>query len=303
MPEVAQPPESHASRVQLVLIRSLVDRALNAADGSDVGVMSALLFADLAVETTLKAILVERGAKVDKASTFPLLMDALVREFPELASSRETGALRRLRDARNSVQHTGTSPSQSSAVAQLNDAVPALERVVRLGFGVDFAAVSVASLVGDTELRAVLEKASELCDSGDIHNATVCAAGAFESLRIRWGRWMRRALGLSEKHDRYGSWLVSPVASAVFGAEYEHLVEPTGEGPWRDLTLLSLGFSVPDLVFVRSAVEYAKRMRQDPPADPVPPPTTDSVRALVELLARHIWRIEVTHPEIFVTRP
>lgn len=63
----ANTPTSQSARLQLLLIRSLLDRARHSVDGSDIGSMSALLLADLAVETAVKAVLVECGVRIDSS--------------------------------------------------------------------------------------------------------------------------------------------------------------------------------------------------------------------------------------------
>lgn len=298
---LAHPP-SHSARLQLLLIRSLYERALSSLDGSDVGAMSALLLADLAIETALKAALFDKNVEVPKRATVPDLVDLVAGHFSELANSPVLGMAKRIREARNPVQHAATPPARGSLHALLNDAGDVLTAVVGCGFGVDLANVSAVSLVADAELRMALEKARELCAAADFDGALRCSVAAFDSVCIRLGRWVRKAHGHSEMHDRLGPWVFSPEVLSVFGAEHGHAVEPAGE--WRLWVPHALNVSLSDLVALRLAkarcaeIRLAAERQVEAPASSY---TAEGILDVIETVARNIWRLEASQPELFLT--
>lgn len=262
--------------------------------------MSALLLADLAVETALKAALIEKNVDIPKRATVPDLVDLVAANYGELTNSSVVGMARRVRDARNPVQHAATPPGRGTLNALLNDAGEVLSAVIKSGFGVDLASVSAVSLVADEELRLALEKAQELCASGALDGALQCSVAAFDSLRIRLGRCVREAHGHSEMHDRLGPWVFSHEVLAVFGADHNHAVEPAGE--WRTWVPHALDVSLRDLVAIRFAKARCEELRKAAQEQAEAPGcgfTADEVLDVIETVARNIWRLETTQPELF----
>jgi hypothetical protein len=295
---------SHSARIQLVLIRSLLERAEYSVDGSDVGSMSALLFADLAVETALKAALVEKNAEFPRGATLPQLLDTLENEYPSLAGTPEIGMTRRLRDARNPVQHSAATVGPATLDALLADSRTIVNALFRTAFGVHLDEVSIVSLVGDPTLRTALEKAQELSASGNLDDAVLLAVAVFESLRIRLGRWVRKAMGVSEALDGYGPWVVSREVLEVFGAEHGHATEPVGD--WREWVQFAIGIPLRDQVVLRHAKARCDAVRKAKEEGAEPPPSdfgVDDVIDLIEVTARNVWRLEATQPGTFFERP
>jgi hypothetical protein len=179
--------------------------------------MTALLLADVAVETVVKQILFDRGAEFGRQDKLGALLDALVGAFPALKLRPELGAARRLREARNPVQHAGQVPSTAIVEAHLRDAEIFLTLVVKECFGFDFAALSTASFVRTEDLRAALAAATEALRGETVDEANLLLAAAFQSLSVSVRHWMRRARGVDARMEMFaGVWLNEPVI-AVYG--------------------------------------------------------------------------------------
>lgn len=208
---------------------------------------------------------------------------------------------RRLREARNVVQHGASTVGGGSLEAHLGDAAKVLHAVLMAGFGVALDSLSVTSLVREPDLRAALDKAWELSAAGDTDDALPCAVAAFESLRIRLSRLVRSALGDSDVADRYGPIQFSHEVIQVFGPEHAHTHEPASDD-WQDIVPVSLGVSLRDQVLLRRAknrCDDVREARENNLDLPIPVPTADQVRAVVEAVARNVWRLESTQPELF----
>jgi HEPN domain-containing protein len=68
---------------QLVLVRSLLDKAKRSAlEADDIGLMSAMLLADIAVETLVKLVLFDRGAEPNRQDKLAKLLDDLTKSVP-----------------------------------------------------------------------------------------------------------------------------------------------------------------------------------------------------------------------------
>jgi HEPN domain-containing protein len=303
---------SSVTRLQLVLVRALLDKARDSArDGTDVGLMIALLTADLAVETVIKAAITDRIGEVDRGSRLPQLIAELQKVVPALAARDDIfGMARRLRDARNPVQHAGAHAGRSTVEAFLEDAEKVVAAVVGAVFDVNFETVSVAALVRTPDLREALENAGTATREGRYDDALVLAVGAYESLRIRWGKWIRYALGMDLTNERYGALQISLPAVATFGSEHPHVFDPaTEEGSWREITLVALGFSVSDLIRIEGARKCADALMKSKRDADMPAEQRESVTnraetlAIVEIIARQIWRLEGSQPELFETPP
>ena len=114
-----------------------MDRAWSASrEGQDVGLMTALLLADVAVETVTKQVLFDRNVDFGKQDKLAKLIEELERAVPELAGRQELSAARRLREARNPVQHAGQVPSPRNLEQHLRDAHGFVQLVVSICFGV-----------------------------------------------------------------------------------------------------------------------------------------------------------------------
>jgi hypothetical protein len=83
----------------------------------------------------------------------------------------------------------------------------------------------------------------------------------------------------------------------------------TEEGSWREITLVALGFSVSDLIQVEAARKRAEALvqskRDTEQREEKPESLTgrDQVLAIVEIIARQIWRLEGSQPELFENPP
>lgn len=263
--------------------------------------MAALLFADLAVETTMKAALVQKNSDVPKNATAPQLIDAIAREYPLLGAGQDLAMVRRIREARNPVQHAAATVGPGTLDALLNDADEILNVLLRAAFNIELRSISMISLVANDELRAALEKAYELSSAGDLDTALLCVVAAFDSVRIRAGRWVRKAMGIPEMHDRLGPWVFSKPAIDVFGREHRHSIEPAGD--WREWVPLMLGVSLTDQVALQLAKDRCDEVRNaaDGKADvPAQPFSREDVQDVIEIAARNIWRLEAAQPQLFL---
>lgn len=295
--------------LQLVLIRSLLDRArLASREGSDVGLMTAVLLADVGCESLGKAILAEKGAVLGREPSAQQILQALETAVPSLKDKPELQYAARLRAARNPVQHAGQVPSAPSVSRHLADALEFVAVVVRAALGIEFDNVSVAALVVTPDLRHGLEQAVGLLARGDVEDANCWTAAVFLVVRARWEFWAIRAMGN-----------LKPGMEGILPCEIHHLILRTfgGEHPefatrvypedlWREeWTRLSLGFSVPELLRIQPLIERAKRYVDSvqEPEDASKARNPDAlepseVRFFIEALARQIWRLEGSQSEM-----
>src|ERR1051326_6982898 len=91
--------------LQLLLVRSTVDRARAAAtENSSIGSMTAMLLADLAVESVAKAACQQAGITIQDGANLAQMIGPLSRAVPSIASAPEVREAQRLRRNRNLIQ-------------------------------------------------------------------------------------------------------------------------------------------------------------------------------------------------------
>jgi hypothetical protein len=296
--------KSTVVNLQVVLVRSLLDRAFLAAnEQTDIGVMTAMLLADVAVETLAKAASMHLGIKVGERANIYELIEKLEKKRPELQGRDEMAAVVKLRNARNPVQHAGSAPSQANTRMWIDEANAFAELLTMEVWGLEFSKISVVSLVRDPVLGAKLKEAKAKLDDGEALYALRIVAGVFKVMRIRWKRKTREACGLDlTAQEGYLTLRVSEAAAAVFGEDERLSGDPKlVEDKYGPIAELTLGFSLEELLALRSAVTVVKELLRHPKdAEPLQiETTTEHIAKLIEIVARQLWRLETTQPTLF----
>jgi hypothetical protein len=162
--------------------------------------------------------------------------------------------------------------------------------VARVVFGLELSDVTAADLLTDSKLRAALRAAAEALDGGDLETAVGAAAAAFEVYRVVWGRWTRRALGITRDDESFHAQRVSVAAASLApGAALEPLLE---EDSWQSAADVTMGLPVPLLARWRRVVRLATRDSDDEPI------STDELKMLIDRLALTIWSMQSAHPDL-----
>jgi hypothetical protein len=302
MAAVASPTvPSPVQAMQLLLVRSLLDRAqLAAREPNDVSLMTALLLADIAVETGVKQVITDHGVRVSRDANLYEMIDKLIGVLPGLANRPEVGSARRLRQARNPVQHAGQVPAAGAVSLHLQDARSFLRVLIEESFGWDFDAVSVAALVRRRELRAALASATADLQAGRVDVANTRAAAALEVVAVFWRRWLRIARGQDMRMEPYSPRLIHHLILQVFPMHPAAVEARLDSGDENDDQLLAIGFSIGELVRLRPLLRRAHQQAGEGPDKPIEPePSPNDVAFLIEVSARQIWRLESTQPELF----
>lgn len=297
------------SRMQLLLLRSLVDRAVLAnREKTDVGSMTALLLLDLAVESLVKQVITTKNGKVKGTESLSDLVSQLKALLPALRES-SMGIPRRLRDARNPIQHSGQVPSSNAVDMHLEDAAAFMNEVVKLVFDVDFRKVSAANLMRSADVRYGLSQALECLGAERVDDAALWVGATFEVIRVRWDRLARRALGGPTQREEYLPHRVHMHVAATFGQIPEAVEVIHSEADWRpELSLLSMGFSLHELARLQAVTKHAvvhatgsaptSNEADSPPGLRTEVPSNPELLEVMDILARQVWRLEVEHPEL-----
>jgi hypothetical protein len=250
---------SQVTTVQLTAVRALLDQALaSATSGGPIGATVALLVSDVAVETLLKQVLLDLGGNADSAQMQDLTeriekLDAAYCRLPEWPIAR------RLRKARNPVQHAGAVPNDAIAIAHVRDALSFGESVARQAYGVALSEVSLAELIHEPDIRRALQEAVKGARAGNADEACVYAAAAFGLLFARTGAWTRRLMGITEAEERFTPALLDFAVVEVFGAEHPDATTPKTEHAWwREMTLATLGLPLPELLAMKGLQDRAR---------------------------------------------
>lgn len=306
--------------VQLLLVRSLVDRAsLAITTGDDASLMTAMLLCDVAVETITKMAYREKRLSVSENGN---LGDHLKPLLPLCSSlSAEAAAVERLRDARNKVQHSGLVPSAQNVTMFKRDAEAYCAAVAREVFGKDYEKISVLGLVLDEVIRSYLALAVEHRDAARPRSALIYACAAFELLLYMWSRAILDARGFYQTREgemeRFASGRILPVLSRALGSSIS-LQRLEDEGyQYMELARMTLGFSIDELVRIQrlSSVAYklpweAMPANLGPPAQPsafgeplaedqAPQVAIGDIDFVVDTVARQAWRLASAHPGLF----
>ncbi len=295
-------PLAQVTTIQLTTVRALLEHASAAlTDGGPVGAGVALLVADVALETLVKQVLADQGTKIPSEANVHDLLTLLKKARPTLANRPELETARRLRAARNPVQHAGSVPNEAAVVAHVRDAQE-FARVVALdAYGVELAQVSLTALIKSPELKDALTGAEQLLTSGEVDNACIHVAAAFGLLFSRCGSWIRLIMGVTDVEERFTAALAHPAVLTVFPSHPDGVTPNTEHESWREVALLSLGFPLPDLLSLKAiemrseAIIDAQNEGRIPPDDA---PAVEAVLHAIDVLARHIWRIETAAPAV-----
>lgn len=279
------------TRLDLLLLRSLEGRAEAAVrDGHDIGSMVGLLLADVAVETATRLALVHVAKQPSDGDNLQQMLRTLIGIKPDL--SAHENPIARLRKARNPVQHGGSIPAASVVVLHVRAMRAFLADLATVAFGVELHSVSAVDFVNDPGVQTALREAIDALDAGDLNAAVSAAASAFEQYRIVWGRWTRRALGITAEDESVHPRTISQAAAT---ASVERALEPRLEDDsWQAAAAISIGLPVPLLARWRQLVRLADGT-DEAGEDTV---TADQLRSLIDRLALVIWSAESAHPEL-----
>lgn len=279
--------------LQLLLVRSTIDRArIAASENTAIGSMTAMLLADVAVETIAKAACYARSINVPESANLAAMIAPLQTTVPALAGSEVREAQRHRRN-RNLIQHQGYVPDAQMVAVSVADAERFCALVVREVFGREFSELSTIALVRHEQLRSILEEAVASLQTSAKRQAAVYALAGFDFLHFTWARALRLADGYDESHDAYRSGAVSPFLATIGVALF--MPNPDDENPYPTLARTSMGMSIDELVRVRLLQkEVDARLRKDPPEEPTV--TSSDIRFVVDLVARAAWRLETAHP-------
>jgi hypothetical protein len=258
-----------------------------------------MLVADVAIETLLKQVFADQGIKIPDRADVHELTKALTQSKPHLASAPETQIARRMRAARNPVQHAGFAPNEATVSAHLRDAEAFAGMITREFYAQELAEISVAALIQEPNLRKALERADASTHAGDLDEACIQLAAAFGLLYARCGYWVRRVMNVSDAEERFTAARAHPAVLSVFGAE--GVTPNTEHETWREIALVSLGIPFPDLLSLKGIEMYAEealRARRDRTSVSAEPPSVVAVRHAIDVLARHVWRLEAAQPAL-----
>jgi hypothetical protein len=281
--------------LQLLLVRSTIDRArIAASENTAIGSMTAMLLADVAVETISKVACYTLNINIGDGANLAAMITPLQTAVPALAGPEVREAQRHRRN-RNLIQHQGHVPDAQMVAASVTDAERFCALVVREVFAREFSEVSSVALVRHDQLRSILVEAVASLQTGDRRRAVVFALAGFDFLHFTWARALRLADGYDESHDAYRSGTVSPFLATIDVALF--MPNPDDENPYPTLARTSMGMSIDELIRVRLLQkEVDARLRKNPPEEP--DVTSSDVRFVVEVVARAGWRLETAHPDL-----
>lgn len=293
---------AQVTTVQLATVRALLSQASVAiAGGGPVGASVAMLVADVALETLLKQVLADQGVKTPPRADVHDLTDLLAQTKPALANRPELQVARRFRAARNPVQHAGFVPNEATVAAHVRDAEDFAGLVVQEVYGVFLVQVSLAALIRDPDLRGALEDAGGFLEEGKVDHACVQVAAAFGLLFSRCGSWIRPIMGVTEVEEKFGGSDFHPAVITVFPSHAEGYTPNTEHETWREITLVSLGLPLPDLLALKAiearadAVLHASIAGGEPEVEQ---PGLAVVRRALDVLTQRVWRLESADPAI-----
>lgn len=277
----------------------MLDRATeSAADASEIGSMSTMLLLDAAIETLVKAACTEIGEDI-KSEELHAYLEKLAQRSDLIRGS--LGAAKRLRKARNNVQH-GALPLRASAVRRYVDQATAFAAlVVREVLHEELSSVSVATLVTDPQARTALDRACTARNEKRFGDALLWACLVFENLCGRWELANRRALGSYDLPFGVGSTELSRLQTYMRPLVPCSMLLPTFTVFAERLPLLMMGFSPDELTAIFELIRRIEAATHlIPPGAPidlsVQPHEVDFV---VEVVARQAWRLEAAHPGTF----
>jgi hypothetical protein len=290
-----------ATIVQVSAVRALLDQAgASLSGGGPVGAVVATLLADSALETLMKQCLSDLGKGQSRERTVFELTDELEKSVNGLAGHAGIVAVRKMRVARNPVQHGGLIPDPAGVAIHLREAGQFAAVLVRKVYDKDLEDFSVTALVSHPEIRGTLDQALALAAKGRNAEACVYAAAAYGLVFSRTGYWIRRVMDVTAAEEDYGPGTLDRAVAKVFGPSHPCAVNPrTDSAHWREITRLSLGFPLAELVFMKAIQDHASMVldpdrQQEEPAVSLFDPSA-IIRA-VDVIARHVWRIESTEP-------
>lgn len=289
--------ESPTVRVQLLLARSLFNRARVALEtGDDVSLMTSVLLFDVAVETLTKAACHEREIHVKSNHSLQELLPLLKEKVPRVPQAFTSA--RFVREQRNAIQHAGVGLSSAACGRLATESGAYLRAITREVFSEDFDTISPVRLIRDPRLRELLEDAESSRDAGDLDLALATGCAAFEMMRCRW----ERSVGYADEFDDdradavppMNSFLLCHMAHRYDDREFDVVVPELEDDRYRPLSRLTLGLTLNEFRRLRSLVRRCEeRIRESKPIDA----TREDVDFVISTVSSHVWRIESVHPD------
>ncbi len=257
--------------------------------------MIAMLAADNSVETLTKAAEREVGVQEPKQDSLHDHLAALMAARPALQGATEIAAIRKLRKARNTVQHDGYVPAAGIVAAFIGEAQGFARLVTKECFGRNFDDVSIVAFVADDQLRDMLEQADTHRRKGEIVASFVAACLAFELLYYRW------IFGYLTDHGLDGDTIKRRLpgsGSALLARRGILAMKPKlANDRYTGPAEASFGFSAGQLSRLQGCVELAEAV------DAAPEEFADDVRIsetaviwIINTVAWSIWRLEAENP-------
>ena len=150
-----------------------------------------------ATELFLRVVAEHCHASVKEQSAFQQLITAVESALQSKLSHRT--ALNQLNKARVNFKHFGLEPTRADADKLLRDVEAFLPAAADRYLGIDFASVSLASVLGHQRTRNWLRRAEESLDAGDFIQAISASAIGFAVFRYHLGSTIERT-----RLDRFG---------------------------------------------------------------------------------------------------
>jgi HEPN domain-containing protein len=179
---------ANANATELLTARRLIVEASEAASrGDDISVRLAVLVADLAAETLLKAALRHFARRVDPDSKFKeLLKEVISAPVPSGPDLSFVSLLWPLRTMRNAVMHDGTSQDVHATRARVSQARDVLTRLARDAFDVDLMNLRANDFVRIPTVKRFLDQAVERLEHKNYFEAAALSVAAFDELLSKW---------------------------------------------------------------------------------------------------------------------
>ncbi|HUU02989.1 MAG TPA: hypothetical protein VM425_16265 [Myxococcota bacterium] len=298
--------ESVPTRTLAVMIKQLWQRArLDLESVDDVSLMSAMLIADMAIETTIKSALSEKTN-----ASIPELVQALEDTYPGKFTKDQLDAVKRLRRARNPVQHEAVVLSQASVARTINAAETFLRRSFEILFSLDFESVDFLDLIQDPVFHPLLVKAKQMQEDGRTALCALFIAAGYEQLRLRWSDVFVQVQGANETVVAMSPRVIPLVSIHVFSNQYgldlHGIVKSEiglGDKSNYLASLSGIGFTLVESArlqeILRKAMKAIRTSTEKLNFESLSDLDVDDVLYLLRIVSRQVWRLEQREPELY----
>jgi hypothetical protein len=241
---------SPETMLRFILVKHVLNKAgQSVSDGTDLDGVIAVQQMDFAIETLLKTVVSVLGPpssydgapsdynhkKVDlesqrhkPSSTFPRLVDevlALYRDSSKTIKKMDLPLrheVMQLHDMRNSAQHNGVAPAQTTVRRELAVTTAFIESMLSEVFGISLDMVVRGSMLKSQKVRDSFVKAENALENGLISDAIIFADEAFQSGKsIVLSNSSNLALRLPDSYDlrsagvKEGADMVADISDAI----------------------------------------------------------------------------------------